>query len=310
MTFAQPLLGAALALAIFFSSLQLLKRALVVLHPWARPFLSRAVGSPLRGAAAGLLVTAAIQSSSATNSVAVGLVAAGALRLEEALAVILGANVGTTLTGQLVAYGSSDLGAPLIALGLLLRALRRPAARAAGEAAAAVGGLFFALGALGQALSLLGDGAASRWLAAALESDLKAAAAGLGLTAVLQSSSAVTGLLIGLAEAGAVPPRAAIAACLGSNVGTVTTTLLAGLPGGPLARRAALYDLAFNALGAALLLPFVSHLAAGTAAIAASAGRQVAHAHTLFNAATVLLALPFVRPVGRWLEAGAGKAGR
>lgn len=300
---AHPWPGIALALAIFFSGFVLLRRTLVALEPRVRPALSLAVGSPLRGALTGFAVTLVIQSSSATNSVAVGLVSAGLLRLEEALALILGANVGTTFTGQLVAFGLADAGLPLIGAGLLLQVLRAPAARHAGAAAMAVGGIFYGLWALGASLSALGEGATlAKWFDAVLASDLAALGAGAALTAVVQSSSAVTGLLIALADAGSLPVRAAVAAALGSNVGTVTTTLLASLPGGPLARKAALCDLAFNALGVVMGYASLPHAPDWLAMIASTPGRRVAHAHTLFNVVTVLLALPFVRPVARWLE--------
>ena len=298
-----PSVGTALALTIFFSSFLLLKQTLISLEPWARPALTRALGAPLKGAVAGFLVTVVIQSSSATNSIAVGLVAANVLRLEDALAVILGANVGTTFTGQIVAFGLDEMALPLMAAGLLLQVFRIPSARRAGAVAMGVGGLFYGLWALGSSLAALSDHLElERWLDSVLASDLKAVAAGLLATAVVQSSSAVTGLIIGLADAGSIGARAAIAAALGSNVGTVATTLLASLSGGPLARRVALFDLAFNALGVLLFLPFLSHLPGWMALAADTPGRQVANAHTFFNATTVALMLPFVRTVGRWLR--------
>lgn len=293
-------LGVIVSLAIFFCSLFLLKESLASLKPWVGPALRRATGHPLHGAALGFLVTALIQSSSATNSVAVSLVATGMLRLRHALAIVLGANVGTTMTGQLVAFGLHELGLPLLFAGICLQVVNRRRIRAAGTTLMGLGGLFYGLWALGGSLAQLGDRSGlSALFAAAQTSDGASVAAGAVLTALVQSSSAVTSLLVGLADAGTLSVRAAIAGALGSNIGTVTTTILASLSGGALARRTAWLDLAFNTLGVLVVAPFLSYIPAWMGLIAERPGRQVAHAHTLFNIVTVALALPFVRAVSR-----------
>jgi Na+/phosphate symporter len=299
-SFLLSLFAVLVALAIFFCSLFLLKESLEALQPRVGPWLRRATGHPLQGALLGFLVTALIQSSSATNSMVVGLVAAGVLRLKHAFAVILGANVGTTITGQIVALGLGDLGLPLLVAGFFLQWVPRPGIHAGGKALMGVGGLFYGLWALGGSLAQLGAASGlGAFLAAAQASDGASLAAGALLTAVVQSSSAVTSLLVGLADAGVLPVRAAIAATLGSNIGTVTTTILASLSGGPLARRAAWLDLGFNLLGALIALVFMPYLAPWLAGLAVAPGRQVAHAHTLFNVITVAVALPFVDRIAR-----------
>ena len=106
-------------------------------------------------------------------------------------------------------------------------------------------------------------------------------------------------LVGGLADAGSLPVRAAIGGVLGSNIGTVTTTLLAGIPSGPIARKTALLDLLFNTVGVAFVAPLLGAFPAWMAVITEFPGRQVANAHTLFNLVTVALALPWVGPISR-----------
>ena len=296
------LLGVILALAIFFCSLWLLKGALAGLEPSVGPLLAPA-GNPVKGALLGFLATALIQSSGTTDSIAVTMVATGALRVRHALAIILGANVGTTMTAQLVAFGLHELGLPLLAVGLVVQLVPHRAARSAGCALMGVGGLFYGLWALGRSLAHLSEALGlSLFVVSGQMSDLAAVTSSAALTAIVQSSSAVTRLLVGLADSGSIPVRAAIGGVLGSNVGTVTTTLLASLAGGVFSRRTALLDLCFNLAGVVIVFPLLRYAPSCMAALTALPGRQVAHAHTLFNLVTVALALPWVGVVGRLLD--------
>jgi len=307
---------AGLALAGFFGGLALLKSALARLEPFVGPVLRTAVNSPVRGFLAGLVVTALIQSSSATNVMAVALVAAGALGLEQAVGIVLGANVGTTATGQLLAFGTEGAGLVLLAAGLAaqLPGIRRlpagPAMRvgAWGEAVGGLGAVFLSLWCLGRALAPVADGGLLAGYAEAVAVNPGAALLfGVALTSVVQSSSAVTGLLIGWADQGGLTLASGIAALLGANIGTVTTTILAALPSGTDARRTAAADALFNIAGAVAVWPFLGRVEGLVAALSADPGRQIAHAHTLFNLATAGLLLPFVHPfckLIRWLVPG------
>lgn len=302
---ARVLAGVLLALVIFFCSLACLRQALMAYEPKVGPLLRRAAGHPAKGALLGFFVTTLIQSSSATNTLAVTLAGTGVLRIRHALAIMLGANVGTTMTAQLVALSLDEMGLPLFVAGVAAAFFPNRTVRAVGRILAGVGGLFYGLWALGNALSGLGEavgteiGFAGGAADGTAGNDLLSIAAGAVLTAIVQSSSAVTGLLVGLAEAGSLSVRTAIAGVLGSNVGTVTTTLMAGLPGGPVARKAALLDLWFNVAGVVVVVPFLSRIPAWMAALTGDPGRQVAHAHTLFNLVTVACVLPWVGTISR-----------
>lgn len=288
-----PYLGALMGLSIFFVSLFSLKDSVSRFN--IGPWLRRATGSPWRAALIGFAVTAVTQSSSATNAVTVGLVAAGVIQLRHAFAIVLGANVGTTVTGQLIALNAYALSLPSLAAGLLLQASKSESIRRLGSTVASVGGLFYGLWAMGNALLTISD---QDFLhvafAMSARSDPLSLFSGFVLTALVQSSSAVTGLLIGLADAGILSVRSAVAATLGSNVGTVTTTILASVTGGTAARSVAMMDFFFNLLGAVIALPLLNFALTWIPVLSTQPGRQVAHAHTLFNVVTVLLILPFV----------------
>lgn len=298
----RALLGSSIALAAFFTGLFLLKESLVSLRSAAAPLIGRAAGGPIRGVLSGFAATAIVQSSSAVNAAVVGFVAAGILRLEQAFAVVLGANVGTTLTGQIVAFGSFELAAGCLGAGFALAFIGPKKAKRMGAALAGLGGIFFGLYALGRALGPAGLHAFGIDLLARIGGGARAVLVGALATAVIQSSSATTGILIGLADAGALPVDAAIAAALGCNVGTVITTILVSLSAGREARRTAFADLLFNAGGVLAALPILPYLPQAMALISPSPGRQVANAHTLFNLVTVLLAIPFLRPMCRLVK--------
>lgn len=301
-----PIVGVVWALLIFFCALWTLRATLAHWEPVVGPWLRRAVGRPWKGVLWGFLVTAIVQSSSAVNSVTVALVGAGVLGLPHAFAIVLGANVGTTMTGQLIALSAYSLALPMFCAGLLLQLAASERVRLGGHLLASLGGLFYGLWALGEALLRVGEGnVLSQLIAAADYSPAVALVTGVFLTALVQSSSAVTGLLIGLAGSGVIAAKTGIAAALGSNVGTVATTILASIPAGAAARRVAWMDLVFNLTGALLFFPLLTLADEGWLfALATHPGRQVANAHTFFNLITVLAALPWIGPLGRWIERG------
>lgn len=286
--------GIALAVATFFCGLFLLRDALRSFERDLRPLLQRELTSPLRGVVAGALAAAVLQSSSATNAVAVALAGGGLLSLKQAVSLVLGANVGTTLTGQLAAFHSDTLGLLAFALGSFVAFVGAGRTRRAGWALAGLGGLLFGLDLMEAALRSGGGGVAAVMRGLEGLSDAEALLAGAFATAVIQSSSAATATLIALAEAGAVGVRTAVAAALGCNVGTVVTTLVAGFSSGVAARRVAVADLLFNVAGAVLFLPLLPLLVRVVGALSGSPGRQIAHAHTLFNLITVAMVLPFI----------------
>ena len=249
-----------------------------------------------------------MQSSSAVTVMAVGLTGAGLLGLEQAAALVIGANVGATVTGQLLAFRPGALVYPALLLGLLLDRLGRAGkCRAAGRALFSLGLLFHGMELMGGALApLAASPRAMALLAGASRSPALGAAAGAAMTALVQSSSATLAALQRLASqagpdgvhsvlglAGAVP------ILLGSNIGTTATALLAAAGRGRDAARAALAHLLFNVSGALVclaLLPAFLRLVTALSPAGPEAdviARQIANAHTLFNLLAAALWLPF-----------------
>ncbi|WP_341504003.1 Na/Pi symporter [Gallaecimonas sp. GXIMD4217] len=279
------------ALALFLHGLDGLTKALKKLSGDAiSRLLSRLTDRAWQGAMTGALVTALIQSSTATTVLTVGFVSAGLLNLRQAAGVVLGANVGTTITAQLVAFPLEELGLSLLVLGFLAKHRRW------GLLAFNLGLLLFAIQLMGHAMEPYRQ---APWFEAALASlhqPLLAALAGLVATAVLQSSAATTALVVALAGHGIMPLAVGVAVALGANVGTCLTAVLASLQQGRNARRVALIHVLFNLIGVAVWLPLLEQLLELALWLSPSGdvARQVANANTAFNLINTLLFLPLL----------------
>lgn len=275
------------------------------------PVLKRAAGGTVRGVTLGIVVTACIQSSSATNAMTVGLVGAGLLDLRHAFAIVLGSNIGTTLTGQFVAFNIYALALPAFLAGLVMQCFNKDGFRQGGRLMMSIGALFYGLWLMGEALQRLDQ---SSFLMSMLQraegSDWLSLLTGMLLTITLQSSSAVTSILVSLAEIRIISVKTGIGAALGSNVGTVLTTILASLSAGLVARRVALMDLLFNLFGALLFLPFISTIMSLMPMISLHPGRQIAHAHSFFNIVTVIIAIPLINQLASLVERITAKNGK
>jgi phosphate:Na+ symporter len=252
-----------------------------------------------RAALAGLAVSAFTQSSTAVSVITVGLVHSRLLGLSQAVAVILGANVGTTLTVQFMAARQGVLSLPLMVSGFFFMC---SPLRAVGKVLAGLGMIFSGLDLLNAAVLPLQR---SPWFAAALvhlcTNPLLAVAGATILTAFLHSSSAATGIVMALHSGDAVTLEAAVALILGNNIGTCFTALIASISSSTAGRRVAAAHLLINAIGAVLCLPLIHPFSMLVAATTSDPGRQVANAHTIFNVIGSLALLPFCGPFARLL---------
>lgn len=301
---------AAGGLALFLLAMAMMTDGLKVFGgAGLRHMLEHWTGTPLRGLASGALVTAIVQSSSAVTVAVIGFVNAGILTLQQAVGVVLGANIGTTMTGWLVSLTGVGLPAdrlamPVLAAGVILR-LASASGRWHGLGNALAGfGLFF----LG--LSLLQSGFSG------LAGDLERAAAGqgplpwlgLGLAATVltQSSSAALAIVLTATSQGLIGLEDGAAAVIGANVGTTTTALATVLNATAAARRVALAHLGFNVttgLLAFLALPVVVPvLAAFDTGQGGGTAMLLALFHTAFNVTGAALMLPLAGPACRVLE--------
>ncbi len=271
-----------------------------------RRLLERLTTHRVAGVLAGCAVTAVLQSSSATTVLVVGLVDAETISLYQAVWIIMGANIGTTVTGQLMALDVGRLAPAAVLLGvILLLAGKKEQSRRGGELTAALGILFLGMEQMCRAFSAAG---AAGGLAAAMgqrRNPLWGIVSGTLLAAVMQSSSAAVGMLQALAGGGGIPLDSAAYVLFGQNIGTCVTALLASAGRSRNARRAALIHLAFNVTGAAVF----TALCMGTPLLSwierltpQSPAAQIANLHTVLNAGTTLLLLPVGEKLAKWAE--------
>ena len=251
--------------------------------------------SRMRGLATGAVFTALIQSSSVTTVTLLGLINAGLVSLEQSVGIILGADIGTTITAQLVAIKVGALALPIVAVGFLLKAVARDQkVKYLGEAILGFGILFIGMNFMSSGVKPLKTSSYVMGLLVDFgKTPLLGILAGALFTAIIQSSSATSGLVIAMGMQGLLSLEAAVALMLGANIGTCATALLASIGASLSAKRAALIHLLFKVFGVMVILiplPYFIKLAAATSS---SLPRQIANAHTLFNVGITLLFLPF-----------------
>ena len=248
------------------------------------------------GALVGLLVTAIIQSSSATTVMVVGFVNAGLMNLAQAVGVIMGANIGTTVTGVLIAFKLSTIAPIAIFLGVaLLSFCRKNSHKHVGQIIAGFGILFMGMELMSESMEPLSQSEFFTGMMTSLGNPLLGVLVGLVFTAIIQSSSASVGVLQALGAAGAITLPSAIYIIYGQNIGTCVTALLSSVGTNKVARRTAIVHLMFNIFGAVLfilitmLLPFeelIMSLAPNDPVV------QISIVHVIFNIVTTAILLP------------------
>jgi phosphate:Na+ symporter len=245
----------------------------------------------------GTVVTGVIQSSSATTVMVVGFVNAGIMKLTQAVGVIMGANIGTTITGQIISMSIDQIAPISIGIGMILwMTSKKDSQKNLAEIMIGLGILFLGMEFLKDALKPLRELEAFNTMMGTLgHNPILGVLIGFGLTFVVQSSSASIGMLIALASQGILPLEAALPILYGDNIGTCTTALLSSIGASKNARRAAIIHLAFNTVGTLLFIIFLTApiKAIVTAWDPTDVGRQIANAHTIFNLSNVVIQFPF-----------------
>ncbi len=306
------LVGLVGGLALFLFGMDIMTRALKqVAGASIKSILARMTSSRFRGLLAGAAITATIQSSSITTVLLVGFVSAGLMTTAQTVAVILGANIGTTITAQILAFKVTALALPLLSLGFFVSTLaQRKAAREYGRVLLGIGMVFFGMATMSDAMQPLRSYQPFLDFMLNLDHVLLAALVGAGFTALVQSSSATTGILIVLAGQGLVGLEAAVAIALGANIGTCITALLASIGRPREALRTAVVHTLFNVAGVLIWIGFVDQLAdlaramtsANRADEAGIVPRQLANVHTFFNVFNALLFIGFTTQIARFVE--------
>ncbi len=261
-----------------------------------KSILEKLTANRFLGVAVGAGITAVIQSSSATTVMVVGFVNSGLMSLRQAVWIIMGANIGTTITGQLIALDVGAL-APLMAFAgvALVVFFKNPKLHNYGSIVAGLGVLFIGMDMMSTAMKPLADEPAFVSLMTRFENPILGILAGAVFTALIQSSSASVGILQALAASGAISFSSAVFVLFGQNIGTCITAVLASIGTSRNAKRTTLIHLMFNIIGTIIftivcvLFPLPALVASFTPE---NIPGQIANMHTLFNIVTTLLLLP------------------
>lgn len=252
----------------------------------------------------GALITILIQSSSATTVMVIGFVSSGLMPLNKAVWIIMGANIGTTVTGQLIALDVGEI-APIFAFigAVMVTFLKNRKANHIGMVIAGLGFLFIGMDMMSGSMKPLRDSEAFIQLMTTFSNPLFGIAAGAIFTAIIQSSSASIGILQSLANNNLISLQSAAYVLYGQNIGTCITAFLASLGGNRNAKRAALIHMLFNCIGTLIFLavcltfPFTDFVASLTPDAPMS---QIANIHTIFNITTTLILLPFGNKIAQF----------
>lgn len=257
-------------------------------------------GNIFKGVLMGALVTVVIQSSSATTVMVVGFVNAGIMNLTQAIGIIMGANIGTTITAQLVSIDLTVLAPVAIAIGVGFKLFsKKNKSIILGEIILGFGILFLGMELMKDALAPLKEYEGFETMIRSIGAGtffgmIKGFLIGLVITSIVQSSSATTGIMVALASTGALPIESAYPILLGTNVGTCVTALLSSVGANRTAKRAAVMHLMFNVIGTVIFFLLFSKITINlVTAMSDDAGRQLANAHTFFNVVNTIILLPF-----------------
>ena len=293
MTHILELLG---GLALFLYGMQMMSQGLeAAAGNRMKQILEKLTANRFLGVAVGAGITAIIQSSSATTVMVVGFVNSGMMTLQQAVWIIMGANIGTTITGQLIAL---DVGAiaPLFAFAgvVMILFLKKQKYTYFGQILAGLGVLFIGMGMMSASMTPLQQSDSFIHLMTTFSNPVFGILAGAVFTAIIQSSSASVGILQALAVSGLIGLDGAVYVLFGQNIGTCITAVLASIGTNRNAKRTTLIHLMFNVIGTVIftILCMVTPLVSFMESVTSNPAAQIANVHTLFNIVTTLILLP------------------
>lgn len=301
---AEIILGLMGGLGLFLYGMKLMSDALEkAAGAKMRSILEFFTKTPLRGILVGIFFTAIIQSSSASTVMVVSFVNSGLLNLYQAAGVIMGANIGTTVTSQLISFNLSALAPAIVMIGVVLAMFcKKVKIQRIGEVLLGFGILFMGLTSMSSSMSVLRESPQVVEIMGSLTSHFVALIVGIVVTTILQSSSATVGIILLLAQQGLLDIRICLFIIMGCNIGSCVSALLAGLNGKRDAKRAALIHLLFNIIGTFIMYIIFSIALEPIAQLVikfshGDPGREVANAHTMIKIIEVLLLAPFIKQI-------------
>lgn len=304
-------------LAIFLFGMTQMEEGLkAVAGERMKGILAKLTVNRFMGVGTGALVTAVIQSSSVTTVLVVGFISAGLMSLSQSVGIIIGAKIGTTITAQIVAFKITKAALGMIAVGFaMLFIAKSDRTKHYGTMLMGLGMVFFGMQVMSEAMEPLRSYQPFLDLMKTMDNPLVAVLISATFTALIQSSSATTGIVIVMASQGFISLNAGIALAMGANIGTCATALLAVIGKPREAVRAAVVHVSLACAGVMIWLPFVSTMAewmraispvyptlVGTERLAAETPRQIANAHTFFNVANGMIFIWFTTQIARLVE--------
>lgn len=293
-------------LALFLFGMDLMTAALKrAAGDKLKDLLGKVTSNRFMGAGMGAVVTGLVNSSSVTTVILVGFISAGLMTMTQSVSVIMGANIGSTVTAQILAFNVTRFALPMITLGFLISFLaKKQNTQDYGRMLLGIGLVFYGMGLMSTAMTPLRSNEAFIGFIATLENPVLAVLTGMAFTAIIQSSAATTGIVIVLAGQGIMSLETAIAVAMGANIGTCATAGLAVIGKPREAVRAAVVHVLFNVAGVLVWIMFIDQLAAFARYISPDGDvpRQVANAHTVFNVANTILFIGFTAQIARFVE--------
>lgn len=293
-----------LFLAVFIGGMSLLRRGLFELSAdRMKNWLALMTDTPIKGMIAGMIVTAFLHSSSAVMVITIGFISAGLLKFSQSIGIILGSNIGTTFTLEIITFNIDAFIVPFAVIGAILLVFRNKTWHNIGAISFGISAIFAAM----RGFTFLATPVTSLPLVEYALTHLNTSHwislfTGTVLTAIIQSSTAMTGIVMGFLSEGTLSMDAAIAAMLGANIGTCITALLASIGAGKEARLTAFAHIWLNIAGAAVFFPFINEIAALAPITAAKPDVQLAHVSVIYNLFASLLVLPVAEKFGNMIE--------
>ena len=289
--------------ALFLYGIKLMSEALqFIAGDKMRQLIGTLTKTPLRGIFVGILVTVLIQSSTGTTVMTVSFVNTGLLTLNQAIGIIMGANIGTTITAQIIAFKIEAFALPLVALGVALSMFGKTKQLSYfASGIVGLGLLFMGMKTMGGATHLISQH--KDLLLMLSQNPITGVLAGMILTILIQSSAATIGLTMAVASQGLIGLDAAIPIILGDNIGTTLTAIVVAMRASRPAKQAAAAHVLFNALGTIIFLlafPIYREIVLWSSP---DIGRQIANAHTIFNVLNTVIFFPFVPLLAKLISA-------
>ncbi|CAG9619365.1 hypothetical protein BACCIP111883_00132 [Sutcliffiella rhizosphaerae] len=294
----------AIYLAIFLIGMTVMRSGLLQLsEDRTKNFITKFTDYPWKGLLIGIIITGLLQSSSAVMVITVGLVAAGYLSFYQSIGIMLGSNIGSTFITELITIDITPFIFPILILGFILLFSKRKLPFSFGSTMFGLGCLFVAMnGFESLAAPLSTFPKVQEFLTLTNEHHLFGVGIGTLLTAIIQSSSATTGISMSFLSHDLLSLQAGIAIMLGANIGTCVTGYLASIGSIKEAKLTAFAHIWLNVIGVTLFFPLIPFLSRFVELLASSADVQLAHSSLIFNIICSVLALPFAKQFAKFVE--------